>query len=68
MKSIDDIINHYKKEDEPVRKVKAKITRVVTEIVICTLDSSGNVEEINDICEEMDYEVTDIHTIIDVIY
>jgi hypothetical protein len=46
------------------RKVKAKITRMVTEIVTCILDKDGNVEEILDIHEEHDSEVTDVHTII----
>ena len=45
------------------RKVRAKITRSVTEVVICLLDRDGNVEEIDEIMEELDYDVTDVHSI-----
>jgi len=45
------------------RRVKAKITRTVTEIVICLLDKYGNVEEVEDVMEELDYEVIDVHSI-----
>jgi hypothetical protein len=48
-------------------KVKAKITRTVTEIVIATLDSDGNVEEIEDICEEQEWDDCEILSIISVI-
>jgi hypothetical protein len=49
------------------RKVKAKITRVVTEIVIATLDSDGNVDEIEDVCAELEWDDCEILAIIDVI-
>jgi hypothetical protein len=49
------------------QKVKAKITRVVTETVICILDKDGNVEEILDVHDEHDYEVTEVHSVITVI-
>ena len=49
------------------RKVKAKITRTVTEIAIVYLDRDGNVEELEETHEELDYEVTDLHSIIAVI-
>ena len=45
------------------RRVKAKITRSITEIVICTLDRYGCVEEVEDVLEELDYEVIDVHAI-----
>jgi hypothetical protein len=45
------------------QKVKAKITRTVTEVVICMLDHDGNVEEILDICDELEYEVNELHSI-----
>jgi hypothetical protein len=54
----------------PKRKVKAKITRIVTETVTCILDSDGNVEEIDEVHDEHSSEVlnvvsiiTEIHTI-----
>lgn len=49
------------------KSVKAKITRVVTETVTLTLDRSGNVEEITDIHEEHEYEVTEVHSVLTVI-
>lgn len=49
------------------RKVKAKITRVVTEIAIVSLDRDGNVEEFEETHEELDCEVTDLHSIITVL-
>ena len=45
------------------KRVKAKITRTVTEIAIVTLDRDGNVEELEETHEELDYEVTEIHSI-----
>jgi len=45
------------------RRVKAKITRTVTEIVICNLDTGGNVEEIEDVMEEIDYDDIIVHDI-----
>jgi len=49
--------------DPKPRRVKAKITRTVTEIAIVLLDTDGNVEEVEDVYEEIDYEVTDLHDI-----
>ncbi|MEO3947658.1 hypothetical protein [Gorillibacterium sp. CAU 1737] len=48
-------------------KVKAKITRIVTETATCILDNDGNVEEVLDIHDEHDYEVTELHSVISVI-
>ena len=45
------------------RKVKAKITRVVTEIAIVYLDRDGVVEEYGESCEELETDVTEIHDI-----
>ena len=45
------------------RRVKAKITRTVTEVVICTLDKDGNVEEVEEIIEELDYDDIEVHDI-----
>ena len=53
--------------DPKPRKVKAKITRVVTEIAIVYLDRDGNVEEFEETHEEIDYEVTELHDIRSVI-
>jgi hypothetical protein len=52
----------------PKRKVKAKITRLVTETVTCTLDNDGNVDEIDDIHEEHSSEVIDVVSIISEIH
>ena len=49
--------------DAKPRRVKAKITRVVTEIVIVTLDRDGLVEEIEDVLNEIDYDNVEIVTI-----
>ena len=49
------------------RRVKAKITRTVTEIAMVLLDRDGNVEELVETHEELDYEVTELHDIISVI-
>lgn len=49
------------------RKVKAKISRTVTEIAIVYLDRDGCVEEYEECCEEIDSEVDNIHSIISVI-
>ena len=45
------------------RRVKAKITRGVTEIVIATLDRDGLVVEIEDVLNEIDYDNVEIITI-----
>ena len=46
------------------RRVKAKITRTVTEWAIVTLDRQGNVDEYVEHLEEIEHvEVTDLHRI-----
>jgi hypothetical protein len=45
------------------RKVKAKITRTVTEIAIVYLDRDGCIDELEEVHEELDSEVTDIQSI-----
>jgi len=42
------------------RIVKAKITRTVTEIATVVLDREGNIEEINDIHEELEWDNGDL--------
>lgn len=52
---------------EKPRVVKAKITRTVTEIATVTLDRDGNIEEINDIHEELEWDngdLLDIRTVL----
>ena len=49
-------------EQKP-RRVKAKITRTVTEIAIVLLDRNGNVEEFEETHEELDCEVEELHDI-----
>lgn len=49
------------------RKVKARITRTVTEIAIVYLDRDGNVEEFEETHEELDCEVTELHDIVSII-
>lgn len=49
--------------DVKPRKVKAKITRVVTEIAIVYLNSDGYVDEYEECHEELNSEVTELHEI-----
>lgn len=42
------------------KRIKAKITRTVTEIAIVTLDQDGGVEEVLEVHEELGYDVIDI--------
>lgn len=69
----DGLCNHpeCKPEDESnllkPRRAKCKLTRTVTEIVIAILDKDGNVEEIEEVHEEQNYEVTEIHAILTVL-
>ena len=52
---------------EKPRLVKAKISRTVTEIATVILDRDGNIEEIQDIHEESEWdngELQDIRTVI----
>lgn len=49
------------------RKVKAKITRTVTEIAIVTLYIDGTIDEIEDICEELEVDCIEVVSIIEVI-
>lgn len=49
------------------RRVKAKISRTVTEIAIVLLDKDGNLEEVEETMDELDWEdgeVLDIRTIL----
>ena len=49
------------------RRVKAKITRTVTEVAVVLLDKDGCVEEIEDVHEELDFVDTDVENIITVL-
>ena len=53
--------------DPKPRKVKAKITRVVTEIATIILASDGTVDEYEECYEEIDSEVTDVLEIITIL-
>ena len=49
--------------DQKPRRVKAKITRTVTEIAIVLLDNDGNIEEVEDAHEIIDYDNCVVHEI-----
>jgi len=49
--------------DAKPRRAKVKLTRTVTEIAIVLLDRDGNVEEVEEVHDELDYEVEEIHDI-----
>jgi len=53
--------------DPKPRRALVKLTRTVTEIAIVLLDRYGVVEEIEDIHEELDYEVEEVHGILSVL-
>lgn len=53
--------------DQQPRRVKAKITRTVTEIAIVTLDRQGHVEEIEDIHDELDCDDIELQSILSVL-
>jgi len=44
-------------------RVKAKITRTVTEVVIATLDRNGDLYEIEDVLDEIEYDNAEVITI-----
>ena len=51
------------------RRIKAKITRTVTEIAIVLLDKDGNIEEVEETHDELyweDGEVKEIKTVLSV--
>ena len=54
--------------DRIPKRVKAKITRTVSEIAIVILDKSGFVEEIEEVHEEIDTEDIELKSIISVIH
>lgn len=55
-------------ENQKPRRVKAKITRVVTEIAIITLSRTGDIDEYIEHVEELECgEITDLHDIHSVI-
>ena len=45
------------------RRVKAKITRTVTEIAMVLLDRDGNVEEVEETHDELDWDDAELHDI-----
>lgn len=55
--------------NEKPRRAKAKITRTVTEVAIVLLDKDGNIEEVEEVHEELDWDegrVESIHTVLSV--
>lgn len=55
-------------DSEKPRRVKAKITRLVTEIAIVDLDRNGNLSEYVESVEEIEHvDVMDLHSIRSVI-
>jgi len=52
--------------NEKPRRVKAKITRTVTEIAIVTLDRDGCIEEVEEILEELDMHEATVDSIHDI--
>jgi hypothetical protein len=62
--------NKGNKMSEPKpKKVKAKITRAVTEIATVYLDKDGNIEEYGDLHEELeseDMELIDIRSVLSI--
>jgi len=53
--------------DQKPRRVKAKITRTVTEIAIVLLDNNGGIEEVEDVIDVLDYDDCIVHEIRSVI-
>lgn len=50
------------------RRVKAKITRTVTELAIVTLDRNGNISEFVETIEELEHvDVMEVHSIREVL-
>jgi len=49
------------------RRVKAKITRTVVEVAVIILDRDGQVEELEEVHEELDCDITDVEDIISVL-
>jgi len=49
--------------DAKPRRAIAKITRTVTEIATVLLDQDGNVEEVEEVREELDYTDIELHSI-----
>jgi len=45
------------------RRVKAKISRTVTEIAIVLLDKDGMIEEVEEVHEELDFDNAEVHSI-----
>ena len=53
-------------ENKP-KRVKAKITRTVTEIARVVLNQDGTIDEVIEVCEELDRDDVDVIIIIDVL-
>lgn len=51
--------------EKKLKLVKAKITRVVTEIAIVKLDRDGNIEEVYEVLDELGYDDCQIVSILE---
>ena len=60
-------MNENKPKRVKPKRVKAKITRTVTEIARVVLNQDGSIEEVIDVCEELDSDDADVICIIDVL-
>lgn len=49
------------------RRVKAKITRTVTEIAMVLLDRDGNIEEVEEVHDELDMHESSVDSVITVL-
>lgn len=54
-------------DDAKPRRAKVKLTRAVTEIAIVLLDRDGGVEAVEDVHDELDYDVTEVHSVLSVL-
>ena len=54
--------------NEPMpRRVKAKITRTVTEVATVLLDKDGNIEEVEEIHDEIDWDNGEVISIFSIL-
>jgi hypothetical protein len=49
------------------RKVKAKVTRTVTQMVICNLNKDGTIDEVLDIHDEIEIHDETVDNIVEVL-
>ena len=54
-------------DDAKPRRAKVKLTRTVTQICKVLLDKDGNVEEVEEVMDELDYDDCEVHTVLTVL-